>query len=168
MTLFGCGATEMEEDRATPEAVNMEEGAAEPQEAESEAAYNEEYSKKDEGPSVNKWKDKAEQQLETMQDLLLILKEPGLDPAFEVEVKKELGLIYNNQDSIMNSLFTKKPDFTNFSELVIDNGDTMSLIFQNQAEIYKVKFLVKSELKDFGETSELVEKLNIISIQKEN
>lgn len=167
LMLAGCGA-DMSEDKSAPEAVYTEEGSAEPEDADFEsAAYETESSKKDAGPSVDKWKEKAKQQLESLQDLLMLLKDPALDPAFEVEVKKELGQIYSNQDSTLVHLMLDETDFESFSGLTIESGDTMSLNFKNHEQILKAKFVVKSELKKFGETSELIEKLDLISIQEE-
>lgn len=165
--VISCGGAETESRSPEPLRASEEEGAAAVEE-DSEAAEAEyvEGSKKDEGVSVKKWKKKAKQQLESLEDLMLILNDPALDPAFKVEVEKELNQLYEN--ALQDTLLSGELEFKNFKALQLENGDTMSLQFKNQKEVLEAKFVVVSESKDFGGTVEVVERLKVLSIQTGN
>lgn len=162
---LGCGGADMESRSPEPQYASEEESMAAVEEN-SEAAEAEytEGSKKDEALSVKKWKNKAKQQLESIEDLMLILNDSTLDPAFKVEIEKELSLLYEN--ALEDTLLSNGVEFKNFKALKLENGDTMSLQFKNHKEILKAEFIVVSESKDFGGSIEFVERLKILSIEE--
>ncbi|MCB9196960.1 MAG: hypothetical protein H6600_00730 [Flavobacteriales bacterium] len=164
--LYSCGAN-MEDNEEVDRQFSEDQSTVSSEEYNEAAASNveEEYSKKDESLSIKKWNDKAKQQLESVQDLMLILNDSELDLAFRVEVEKELGLIYNSQDSVLINLFENEIDFKSFKSLEKKNGDTLSMSFKNNKDNLKAEFIVVMESKDFGGTTELVERLKLLSIK---
>jgi hypothetical protein len=167
VVVLSCGSAEMEEEyHDSPQAAQEENAEV----AEEYSKVETEYSEPTEqmtSVSVDKWKTKAQQQLESIEDLVTILKDPVLDPAFKVEIEKQLNLLYNNQDSVLSNFMANDLKFKKFKPLQIESGDTMSISFKNKKELLKAKFVVVFEEKDFGETTEVVERLSIISIEVE-
>lgn len=162
-----CSADSMSESKEEPNAASAQvnEGAAEYEEDALEST--EAGAKKEASISLDKWNEKAQQQLEYLKDLLVILKDTTLDPAFKIEVKKEVGLLYPAHDSVLHRLVESKLEFNDFKELEIDSGDTLILQFKNLNENVRAKFVVQLEEKDFGNTSEWVEQLKLVSIKVE-
>ena len=74
--------------------------------------------------------------------------------------------MYKIADSSHYQLNSEELNFKNFKDLQIESGDTMSLQFKNKKDILIAKFIVVEELKEFGESTELVEQLKLISIRK--
>lgn len=161
LILSACGSAGMDENYA-------EEGEAAAEENSVQAAeYTEEEIENEDSYLVKKWKNKAKQQLESVEDLMMILKDSTLDPAFRFEIEKELNLLYPKKDSMLVDLMSENIQFKNFKALNVENGDTMSLLFKNHKELLKAKFIVVFEAKEFGNTTEMVERLQILSIQRE-
>lgn len=169
MIICSCGAPEMNEDQY-PEAGQAyeEEASEEVEETSAQAAeYVGEEVENEEVYLVKKWKNKAKQQLESIEDLVLILKDPALDPAFRIEIEKELKSLYGNKDSVLIDLMSDDVKFKSFKALKVESGDTMSLLFKNHKEVLKAKFIVVSEAKEFGATTEVIERLHLLSIEIE-
>lgn len=155
------------DDSAKEQQMTSEEGAAveeEPTEVAVESTMTS--AKKDAGLSVEKWNTKAQQQIESMGDLLMILKDTTLDPAFKYEIDKELKQLYSKEDTVFENLGLNDVLFTDFESLKHENGDTLSLKFKNDTVNLKAKFTIVSEAKDFGGTIEMIEQLKIISVEK--
>lgn len=111
------------------------------------------------------WNNKAKQQLESIQDLVFILKDSLLDLDFRLELEKELAILYSNTDSSMFDINENELDFRSFKKLKIENEDTMSLYFKNKKQNLKAEFIVVKETKIFGETSEVVTQLELVAIR---
>lgn len=167
--IYGCGSGEMHEDRSLePGQAYEEEASEEVEETSAQAAeYVGEEVENEEVYLVKKWKNKAKQQLESIEDLVLVLKDPELDPTFRIEIEKELKLLYTSKDSVLIDLMSNDIKFKNFKTLKVENGDTMSLQFKNNKEVLKAKFIVVSEVKEFGTTTEVIERLHLVSIEIE-
>jgi hypothetical protein len=167
IVLLGCGAASESEMYDEPSSTVEESKQMAP--AEEEMYEESATEKKDENfADVKKWKSKAKQQLESIQDLKLILMEPNLDADFKSEIEKELNLIYQYKDSNDYIVNLQELDFKNFKDLKMENEDTMSLVFKNKKDVLKAKFIVVLETKTFGESSEVIEQLKLLSITKEN
>ncbi len=167
VVFLGCAEGSSEDQSDAKEEMAGEQAENTEEEASAAVQNAEENSKKESKLVVKKWKSKAKQQLQSMEDLLLILQDTTLDPAFRIEIEKELSLLYSNQDSVLYELMSKDINFKNFKALELENGDTLSLSFKNKKDGLKAKFVVVSEAKDFGGTTEVIEQLRIISIQSE-
>lgn len=166
--LFGCAGADMEggyqEDSEVYEEEKMSAADA-PSEA-AAAEYTEEESEGQSHVYKDIWSSKAKQQLESLEDFILILKDNSIASEFKYEVEKELKLIYLQEDTILNYLMSQDVKFKNIKNLETLQGDTMSLSFKNHKEAFIAKFIVVSETKDFGETTETIERLKLVSIQK--
>lgn len=168
--LCGCGAESMDQvmdEEATSEEVSATKEMSMAEEEASEATIQQSSSKTASSATI-KWKKKAKQQLESIEDLALILKDPTLDIDFKLEIEKELNSLYIAKDSSMYNLSSQELNFKKFKDLKIENKDTMSLQFSNKKELLKAEFIIVNETKYFGETTEVVEQLKIVSIKKEN
>lgn len=174
-TLHSCASEDRSESKAFAPAQNEYSGQDATMDEEStfeeiETVQNTSQLKKEANHSFSnskKWKKKAKQQLETLQDLALILQDSTLDEDFQSEIKRELLIIYPQSDSILSTL-DKALNFKNFKPLESKKTDTLTLHFKNHKKSYIASFLVVEELKQFGESSETVEQLKLVLIQKEN
>jgi hypothetical protein len=117
---------------------------------------------------VKIWKNKAKQQLESIQDLAEILNDSSLDADFRQEIEKELLLLYNMNDSSSYDIDKHDLDFKSFKKLKVGNQDTLSMKFKNNKEEMVALFVVSEEAKTFGESVEFIQQLKLISIKKEN
>lgn len=115
----------------------------------------------------HKWKKKAKQQLESIQDLIVILKDPSLDSDFKIEIEKELIKVYETIDSSGYDLLANELNFKKFKDLEVEGTDTLTMMFKNDKEQLKAEFIVVEETKMFGETSEVVAQLKLLSIEAE-
>jgi len=116
--------------------------------------------------NYKKWKNKAKQQLESIEDLVSILKDSTLDIDFKQEIEKELDVLYETRDSASYDLDGHELKFKNFKDLKVESQDTLSLLFKNKKDNLKAAFIVVSETKLFGESTEIVERLKLVSISK--
>jgi len=114
-----------------------------------------------------KWKKKAKQQLESVQDYALILQDSSLDDKFSIEIEKELRSLFDYRDTTMFDIDQKKLNFKKFKELKVENGDTLSIDFKNVKQNLKARFIIVDESKSFGETIEIVKLLKLISIKED-
>lgn len=162
LVFVACSSADMSEDESRSQKVSPSAEATE----EVSASATEETKATISNLDAKKWKNKAKQQLESIQDLTLILKDSTLDVDFKSEIEKELNILYPSNDSLGYKLNQNEVDFSNFKALQIENQNTLSLLFKNKKEQLKAVFIVVNETKTFGETSEEVETLKLISIRK--
>jgi hypothetical protein len=116
--------------------------------------------------NFRKWKKKAKQQLETLQDLTLILQDSTLDEDFKSEIEKEVISIYPQAASILSTI-EEELDFKNFKQLENLNSDTLTMRFKNIKSNYIASFVIDSKIKKFGNEVEEVEQIRLIKIEKE-
>lgn len=133
-----------------------------------EALENSSSSKKEASKIISSqrlWRKKAKQQLETIQDLAIILKDSTLDQDFKIEIEKELENLYPNIQSL--TLTQKNGQVLNFKRFKYTQVmDTLIVEFKNSKEVLFAKFTLENKTKQFGETVRKIEQLKIVDIQK--
>lgn len=170
LVFLACASAEMEEEAYAEDQMAQEENAnaAAMEESEMDTESSSESAKKELSLDVKQWKNKAKQQLESIEDLLLILQDSTLDSDFKIEIEKELNDLYSPiKDSTLYNLFSEDLKFKKFKELKVEEGDTMSLLFKNHKDLLRAEFIVVQETKQFGDITEVVESLKILSIKEE-
>ncbi len=162
-------ASEAKGDRPTPSAKSEQKELELMEETEIDEVLEYSSSSKKEvskvGSSQRIWRKKAKQQLETIQDLTIILKDSTLDQDFKIEIEKELENIYPNINSLnLTHENGQSFDFKRFK--YSQANDTLLVEFKNRKEVLLAKFILENKTKQFGESVRKIEQLKIVEIQK--
>lgn len=115
--------------------------------------------------SRNKWRKKAQQQLETLEDLLKILQDSSLDKEFKATIEEEVLNIYPTLDSNDYLKTATQLKFKHFRISEKSNNDTIKINFKNKKDQLDALFVINKLEKTFGNSVELTEELKLVSIE---
>lgn len=171
-TFYSCASEDRSESKAFAPTQNEYNGQSATIDEEStfeevETVQNTDQLKKEMSNSLShskKWKKKAKQQLETIQDLALILKDSTLEPDFKIEIENELTNIYPNYRQLT---FIKPQQTINFKRFKFhDYQDTLIVEFKNNKALLSASFIVTTNSKTFGNQVEQIEQLQLIKLEE--
>lgn len=161
--LSSCSA-QHDESKAYAPSLEFEEATA-MEEAKNDDVMQKELTSNATSFTPKKWRKKAQQQLETLEDLIKISQDQTLEKEFKTAIEEELHNLYSSLDS--NDYF-KAPmqlKFKHFSVSDSSNNDTIRIDFKNKKDNLSAFFLVNRTEKQFGNSSELVEEIELITIK---
>lgn len=111
------------------------------------------------------WKKKAKQQLETIQDLIIILQDSTLNYDFKKEIDNQLIELNVSKDVVINIKNSESINFKKFNYNT--NNDTLIIRFNNHNKVWYTKFIIENKLKQFGETTENIVQIKLVKIESE-
>ncbi len=161
--LYSCSA-QHDERKAYAPSLEFEE-ATSMEEAKNDDFIQEELTANGSSFNPNKWRKKAQQKLEALEDLIKIRQDHTLEEEFKTAIEEELHNIYSSIDS--NDYF-KTPiqlKFKHFRVSEKSNDDTIRIDFKNKKDNLNAAFVINRTEKQFGNSSESVEEIRLISIE---
>lgn len=161
--LYSC-ASQNEDTKAYAPSAKYEESVA-MEEVEKLENIEEEINGNSNSFSRNKWRKKAQQQLETLEDLLKILQDSSLDKEFKATIEEEVLNIYPTLDSNDYLKTATQLKFKHFRVSEKSNNDTIKINFKNKKDQLEALFVIDKLEKTFGNSVELTEELKLVSIE---